>query len=303
MNDVSRPGKVLYPANGSFAAQDKGAVIAYYRDIAECLLPHVKDRFLTLHRFPNGICEDGFYQQSRQHYFPDSVRGVEAPRASGAGSVEHILIDDVEGLVFLADQGTLVLHGWQSRCDRPDRPDRLVFDLDPSDGDFVAVIDAARLLREVLELAGLEAFVMTTGSRGLHVVAPLERRMGFDAARDLAGQLSDAVVARAPRRFTRKQRKRARQGRLYLDIGRNAYGQTAVVPYSLRALPGAPVATPLDWIELGRRDLTPRRFRLDNIRRRLAQKADPWRNFFTRAARARPDAHGLHAWTEDSRCV
>ena len=303
MNDASRPDKLLYPARGSFAAQDKAAVTGYYRDIAEYLLPHVKDRFLTLHRFPDGIGEDGFYQQSRQDYFPGSVRGVEAPRASGEGSVEHIVVDDVEGLVFLADQGVLVLHGWQSRCDRPDRPDRVVFDLDPSDDDFDTVIDAARLLREVLKLAGLEPFVMTTGSRGLHVVAPLERRLDFDAARDLAGRLAEAVVARAPRRFTRKQRKQARQGRLYLDIGRNAYGQTAVVPYSLRALVGAPVATPLDWTELGRSDLTPRRFRLDNIRRRLAQKADPWRNFFTRAARARLDAEDLHAWTEDSGCV
>jgi len=299
MSDVNRPGKVLYPADGSFAAQDKASVIGYYRDIAEFLLPHVRDRFLTLHRFPDGIGADGFYQQSRQDYFPDTVRGIDAPRASGEGSVKHIVIDDADGLVFLADQGALVLHGWQSRCDRPDRPDRLVFDLDPSDGDFDTVIDAARLLRAVLDLAGLEAFVMTTGSRGLHVMAPLERRLDFDAARELAGRLADAVVARAPKRFTCQQRKQARRGRLYLDIGRNAYGQTAVAPYSLRALPGAPVATPLDWNELGRRDLTARRFRLDNIRRRLAQKADPWRNFFSRAARVRVDADDLRAWTDD----
>lgn len=298
MNDFSRLDKVLYPASGSFGQHDKAAVIGYYRDVAELMLPHLDDRFLTLHRFPDGIGEKGFYQQSRPDYFADSVRGVAAPRAGDEGSVEHIVVDGEAGLLYLADQGTLAIHGWQSRCDRPGRPDRLVFDLDPADDDFGVVIEAARLLREVLGLAGLQPFVMTTGSRGLHVVAPLKRTLEFEEARELAGTLADALVARAPERFTREQRKRARRGRLYLDIGRNAYGQTAIVPYSLRALPGAPVATPLEWDELGRGDLTSRRFRLDNLRRRLGQKKDPWRRFFTRAARAGIDADALRAWTE-----
>lgn len=301
MSDVSRPGKVLYPASGSFAAHDKAAVIRYYREVAGYMLPHLADRFLTLHRFPDGIEADGFYQQSRQAHFPDCVRGVRAPRAGGEGSVEHIVVDGPDGLLYLADQGALAIHGWQSRCDRPRKPDRLVFDLDPADGGFGDVVDAARLLRELLELAGLVPYVMTTGSRGLHVAAPLERRLEFDDVRQLAATMADALAAREPERFTREQRKQARKGRLYLDIGRNAYGQTAIVPYSLRALPGAPVATPLAWQELGRGDLTPRRFRLDNLFRRLGQKSDPWHDFFTRAARPRLDEEALRAWTEDRR--
>lgn len=296
--DIGRPDKVLYPASGPHGAHDKAAVAGYYREVADYMLPHLQDRFLTLHRFPDGIEADGFYQQSRSDHFPDSVRGVKAPRARGNDAVEHIVVDAAAGLLYLADQGTLVIHGWQSRCDRPRRPDRLVFDLDPADGEFASAIEAARLLREVLDLVGLVPFVMTTGSSGLHVVAPLERRLDFDEARDRAATLADALVARDPQRFTREQRKRARRGRLYLDIGRNAYGQTAVVPYSLRALPGAPVATPLDWDELGRGDLTPRRFRLDNLLRRLGQKADPWRQFFSHAARMRIDTDRVRAWIQ-----
>ena len=208
-------------------------------------------------------------------------------------------MDDVSGLIYLADQGTLAIHAWLSRCARPDRPDRIVIDLDPPDGRFNEVIDCARLVREALLIAGLEPFVMTTGSRGLHVAAPLERSLSFDQVRDAARTVADAVVGRAPERFTREQRKSARQGRLYLDIGRNAYGQTAIAPYSLRALPGAPVATPLEWSELGRSDLTPRRFTLRNLRRRLGQKADPWRAFAARAGCFRIDQERLAAWKGD----
>lgn len=292
MIEISRGDKVLYP-DGDFTKAD---VAAYYRAVAPCMLPHLRDRFLTLHRFPDGIGAGGFYQQSRSDYFPDVVRGVTARRANSRETVNHIVVDDAEGLVYLADQGALALHGWLSRCDRPERPDRIVFDLDPSNGGFADVIDCARLLREALQLAGLHPFVTTTGSRGLHVVAPLVRTLEFDDAREVARTLGDAVVARAPDRFTREQRKDKRQGRLYVDIGRNAYGQTAIVPYSLRALPGAPAATPLDWDELGRSDLTPQRFGLDNLRRRLAQKTDPWAGFRDHARRCHIDRSRLDVW-------
>jgi bifunctional non-homologous end joining protein LigD len=276
VNAVSRPGKVLYPDAGI----TKADVADHYQAIAPAMLPHLRDRFLTLHRFPDGIGAEGFYQQSRSDHFGDSVRGVSAPRAGGGEPIEHMVVDAEDGLRCLADQATLAIHGWQSRCDRRDHPDRLVFDLDPPDGDFQPVIDCARLLHDLLDEAGLTPFVMTTGSSGLHVVCPLDRSLDFEAVRSFAGRVGNAVVERAPERFTREQRKNKRRGRLYVDIGRNAYGQTAIMPYSLRALPGAPVATPLDWDELGNTGLRPQSYRLDNIRRRLGQKADPWRSFF-----------------------
>lgn len=295
MVEASRGDKLLYADDGL----TKADVLQYFEDVSELMLPHLEDRFLTLHRFPDGIDDEGFYQQSRSDYFPSSVRGKEAPRAGGGEPLTHILVDDVEGLLYLADQATLAFHGWQSRCDRLTRPDRLVFDLDPARKGFAAVVDAARLLREALRLLCLKPFVMTTGSRGLHVVAPLKRYLDFEETRKLARAVARAVVERAPERFTLEQRKKARRGRLYLDIGRNAYGQTAIMPYSLRALPGAPVAAPLDWRELGRQQLGPRRYHLGNLARRLAQKPDPWRAFFRSAARPRIDLDALEQWSRN----
>lgn len=292
MIEATRGDKVLYPDCGL----SKADVLDYFGDVSKQMLPHLMDRFLTLHRFPDGIDAGGFYQQERSDYFSSSVRAQEAARAGEGDPVRHMYVNQADGLLYLADQGTIAFHGWQSRRDRLSRPDRLVFDLDPAREGFKAVIDAAKLLHEVLPLAGLTPFVMTTGSRGLHVVAPLQRYLDFEEARDFARRIAQALVARAPDRFTREQRKKARRGRLYLDIGRNAYGQTAIVPYSLRALPGAPVATPLEWSELNRNDIGPQRFRLKSLRRRLGQKDDPWRNFFSSATRPRLDDPELKRW-------
>lgn len=292
MIESSREEKVLYPGDG----YTKADVLDYFEDISDLMLPHMEKRFLTLHRFPDGIDEDGFYQQSRSDYFSACVHGVTAPRAGEGDPVNHIVVDNSDGLLYLVDQATLAFHGWQSRLDRLSKPDRLVFDLDPSREGFDAVIDAARLLREALQLHGLHPFVMTTGSRGLHVVAPLKRYMDFEEARDMARKVAGALTEREPDRFTLEQRKKKRRGRLYLDISRNAYGQTAIVPYSLRALRGAPIATPLDWQELGRKGIGPRKYHLGNIRQRLARKKDPWRNFFAEAARPRLKEADLEAW-------
>lgn len=291
--ETSNDDKLMYPDAGI----TKADVIEYYRDVAELMMPHLKDRFLTLHRFPNGVAEDGFYQQSRSDHFPEYVRGKSAPTADGDRHVEHILIDGEPALVYLADQAALALHGWLSRSDRLRHPDRMVFDLDPADDGFEAVLDSARLLREVLEIAGLEPFVMTTGSRGLHVVAPLDRSLTFRKSRSTARELAQYVADREPERFTLEQRKKARRGRLYLDISRNAYGQTAIVPYSLRSVPEAAVATPLRWSDLDGK-LSPRRFHLKNLRRRLGQLKDPWRRFRESVACPAIPREKLTAWSE-----
>ena len=269
--------KLMFPDAGL----RKSDVIAHYEAVADVLLQHAAGRFLTLHRFPDGIDADGFYQQRRPDHFPDSVIGDDAPTADGSETVHYMRVDSAAGLTFLADQAAITLHGWLSRADRPDHPDKLLFDLDPAGDDFAPVIDCARRLRDALSDRGLTPFVMTTGSRGLHVAAPLDRKRDFDTVRAFARDVGHSVADAVPDRFTMAQRKSKRGGRLYIDTSRNAYGQTAVVPYALRALPGAPVATPLDWDELGGVD--PQRYRLENIRRRLGQKACPWRDFFEHA--------------------
>jgi bifunctional non-homologous end joining protein LigD len=236
-----------------------------------------------LQRFPDGLDGDGFFQQARADYFPDYIEGTAAARVEG-GSLEHICVRNAAGLAYLANQGTLTFHGWLSRRDRPRHPDRLVIDLDPPDHDFAPVRAAARRTGDFLRELGLTPYLMSTGSRGLHVVVPLDRSATFDEARDFARRVAAALAARHPDALTDEQRKGKRRGRLYLDVMRNAYGQTAVLPYSLRARPGAPVATPLGWEELDRDGLDASSYGLGNLFRRLAQIDDPWANMARHAA-------------------
>ena len=284
--ETSNEDKVLFPDAGI----TKGDVIEYYDAVYEFMRPHLQDRCLTLERYPDGIGKDGFYQQQRSGHFPDFVASKSLPTAEGDDTVEHVIANNRASLVYLADQAALTLHGWLSVTDEPQKPDRVVFDLDPpSDDDFDSVILCARDLRECLADAGLCAYVMTTGSRGLHVLAPLDSGLDFDEVRDFAKTVAAAVADERPSRFTVEHRKNARKGRMYVDVGRNAYGQTGVLPYSLRALEGAPAATPLDWDELGRNDLSPQRFGLENMRARLGQKKDPFDGFRSHYRRPRND--------------
>lgn len=292
--ELKNRDKVFFPDAGI----SKGDVIDYYRDVAGLMLPHLRTRPLTLQRFPDGIGEDGFYQQERSDHFPDWLAGARLERASGEGEpVHHIVCNDEASLVYLANQGTITLHGWLAVTERPHHPDRMVFDLDPPDGEFEPVRTAARQVAELMREIGMSPYVMTTGSRGVHVVAPLDGGSGFDAVRALAREMAEHLARAHPRSLTTAQRKDQRGGRLYLDVMRNAYGQTAVQPYSLRAKPGAPVATPLSWEELGRSDLGPRSYDLTNLRRRLAQKDDPWADMARHrvsAARAQERLEAIH---------
>lgn len=274
--ETSNEDKILYGDAGI----SKGDVIDYYEGVYDRMQAHLRDRCLTLERFPDGIDEDSFYQQSREGHFPDFVGSRRLKTAGGKNTVDHIIAGNRAALVYLADQAALTLHGWLSVADEADKPDRVVFDLDPTDeDDFDTVILCARILREQLSDAGLVPFVMTTGSRGLHVLAPLDQSRSFDNIREFAKGVAAAVADEHPDRITTEQRKKARKDRVYIDINRNAYGQTSVLPYSLRARPGAPAATPLEWDELDRDDLSPRRFGLPNISRRLGQRADPFDGF------------------------
>lgn len=275
--EVSNAGKVLFPDAGI----TKGDLAEYYRRIAGSMLPHVRDRPLNLHRFPDGIDAKGFYQQNIPDYFPDWIARARLPKQDGV--VEHCLCNDAATLVYLAGQACITPHAWLARSAHPDHPDRMIFDLDPPDDEFELVRFAARTVRAVLEDIDITSFVMTTGSRGLHVVVPLDAEADFEAVRDFARRVAAAVAARAPQRLTIEQRKDKRHGRLYLDIMRNAYGQTAVAPYAVRAKPGAPVATPLEWDELDNARLRSNSHRIGNIFGRLARRLDPWRRIGSHA--------------------
>jgi len=285
---LSHPDKELLPAGDRAGrrAVTKADLADHYLAVAARILPYLRRRPLSLQRFPDGLQAGGFYQKQRPDHFPDWVAGCEVAVKGSGEAQRQVCADDVATLVYLADQAVITPHPWLSRADRLDAPDRLVLDLDPPGGDFHRVRDAARALRDQLADAGLTPFVMTTGSRGLHVVAPLDRKTGFDAVRELARRICELAAERNPDRFTTATRKESRDGRLFLDYLRNAYGQTAVAPYSVRPHPGGPVATPLDWGELGDGNLDSRSYHVRNLQRRLAQKDDPWRGFARHAASA-----------------
>ncbi|HZD26256.1 MAG TPA: non-homologous end-joining DNA ligase [Alphaproteobacteria bacterium] len=274
--------KVLFPQSGL----TKGDLVDYYRHIAETALPHYRDRPLTMHRWPDGLGSEGFFQKHIPDYFPDWIDRVEMTKEDG--TVTHVVANDAASLVYLANQGCTTLHVALARRDSPHHPDRMIFDLDPTDNDFGKVRDAARWLRDRLDALGVVPFVQTTGSRGLHVVVPLDRSADFDAVKAVSHRISAELAERHPDSLTVEQRKDRRGRRVFLDYLRNAYAQTAVAPYSLRAREGAPLAAPLDWDELGSADLGPRSYTIGNIFRRLGQRRDPWAGIDA-SARPLPD--------------
>lgn len=272
--ELSNLDKLFFPGEGI----TKGDVVDYYERAADWMLPHLKDRPLSLERYPDGIEGEGFYQKQTPEYFPDWITTASVPvksKGGEGGSQSQIVCDAKATLVYLANQACLTPHVWLSRRDHLDEPDRMVFDLDPSGDDFEPVRRAARALRELLEEIGLASFLMLTGSRGAHVVVPLRRHYDFDRVRSFARAVADRLASRRPEELTTAQRKEARGDRLFLDTTRNAYGQTTVSPYALRARPGAPVATPIEWDEL-RDVVTSDHYTVRNLFRRLAQKDDPW---------------------------
>ncbi|HYB36636.1 MAG TPA: non-homologous end-joining DNA ligase [Mycobacterium sp.] len=268
--EITHRDRVLFPADGI----TKGDVVDYYSEVADVMLAHLKGRPLTLQRFPRGIDENGFIQQDFADSLPDWMGRAEV--AKEGGTVVHPVAERREALVWLANQDCITPHMWLSRRDRLDKPDRLVFDLDPSVSGFPAVRATARALADVLEDLGLARYVQTTGSRGLHVVVPLAGEADFDTARQFARDVADMVAADDPAHRTVEVRKSKRGDRVYLDVMRNAYAQTAVAPYAVRARRGAPVATPLEWDELDARNMRADRFSIRDIPKRLAGQRDPW---------------------------
>ncbi|WP_333738302.1 non-homologous end-joining DNA ligase [Streptomyces sp. IBSBF 2806] len=257
--EVHRPDKVLFPAGEAAREYTKADLVAYYRSVAAFMLPHLRGRPLMLERHPDGVEGPRFMQKNTPEHYPRWIRRVEVAKEDG--TVHHTVCDDTATLVHLADQACLTLHRWLSRADRVDRPDLLVFDLDPADdAHFDAVRETARWLGELLHELRLPSGLMTTGSRGLHVVVPIDGGHGFDEVRAFARDVAELLAAEHPDRLTTAARKKDRGDRLYLDVQRNAYAQTAVAPYTVRALPGAPVATPITWEQLDDPELGPRRW-------------------------------------------
>jgi bifunctional non-homologous end joining protein LigD len=281
--ELSNTHKVLFPDDGI----TKGDLVEYYQAVAGEMLPLLRDRPVSMTRFPDGLTKAGIVQKNVPAYFPDWITRVRVRKEGG--SLRQVVCDKPATIVYLANQACIELHAFLSRLAHIDQPDQLIFDLDPPDGDrFADVRVCALRLRELLagEL-GLPAFVKTTGGNGLHVHVPLNARQDFGTVREFARQAAELLAARNPDLVTTEQRKDKRGPRIYADLMRNAYAQLAVAPYSVRARPGAPVATPLSWEELDDQTLRPGRFTLRTVPRRIreaGQAGAPWAEL----ARRRP---------------
>jgi bifunctional non-homologous end joining protein LigD len=276
--EVSSPEKVLYPDDGI----TKADLADYYRRVAGHMLPYLADRPIALERYPDGLSGERVFQKNVPRYYPEWIARVRVPKQGG--SLQHVLVKEPATLVYLANQACLTVHAFLSRADRLRHPDQLIFDLDPPGAEFQlarrVALDLRRLLEEELRLP---TFVKTTGGDGLHVMVPLDRSEDFDAVRAFAAEVGRLLARRDPDRVTVEQRKQKRGNRLFVDVMRNAYAQTAVPPYAVRARTGAPVATPLDWEEVRDPRLRPDRFTMRSIFGRLARRPDPWKNIGRRS--------------------
>ncbi|EWG98299.1 DNA ligase D [Halomonas sp. BC04] len=271
---LTSPDRVLFPEQGL----TKLDLARFYDQIQEWVLPHLVRRPLSLVRCPQGRNDECFFQKHPRRAIPDSVPRIDVPEKKG--SAEYVYLETAADLVGLVQAGALEIHPWGSRIDDLERPDSLVFDLDPDEGmAWKEILRVAGTLRERLESLGLTPFVRTTGGKGLHLVVPLEPAAGWDQAKAFAKGVAEAHAKDDPQRLTTNMSKAKREGRIFIDYLRNGRGATAVASYTVRARENAPVAVPIRWDELNAA-LRADRYNVENLRRRLsALREDPWGGF------------------------
>jgi bifunctional non-homologous end joining protein LigD len=273
---LTNPGRVLYANQGITKQQ----LAEYYEQIADWILPYVIDRPLTLVRCPEGHLGECFYQKHLTGTMPEAVAGVNIKEKGKAE--EYVMIRDLAGLISLVQMGVLEMHPWPARKDNVERPDYLVFDLDPGEGvTWGDVMDGAKDLRKRLEAVELTTFLRTSGGKGLHIVVPIARRNTWDEVKAFAKSVADTMARDEPDRYIATMSKAKRRGKIYVDYLRNQRGATAIASYSTRARDGAPVAAPISWNELTSKT-RPNMYNIENLPARLAKlKSDPWAEFFS----------------------
>lgn len=280
--------RVVFPDVGV----TKGDVIEYYSDMAGVMLPELEDRPLSMERFTKGLAGGGFFQKHVQKHYPD---WIDRATIRGKTTVTYPIANTAASLVYFANQGALALHIATSRAKSLEHPDIIVFDLDPPDDGFEMVRKTALLTRDALKAIGLTAFVKTTGSKGLHVVVPLDGKDTYDDVHTLGHALGKQLAIEHPDFITFEFYKKDRAGRLYFDVMRNTPGATFVAPYSLRGKATAPVSTPIEWDELSDKSLRADKYTLQNVRERLAKDGDPWKGLRKKPGSAKKALSKLRA--------
>ena len=266
---LSSADRILFPESGI----TKGELFAYYDAVAPALVPHLRDRPFTMKRWREGIAGGSFFQKQAPNGIPDWLPTrtfTTHPREGGSREVDFPLVNSREALLWMVQMHCIDMNAWYSRVDKPDRPDYVLFDLDPPDGEFPLAVQAALLVKEALDALELRSYVKTSGADGIHVLVPIARRYGFGKTHEFAEAVSKRLAAENPGVITTEWLKKKRVGVL-LDYHQNGAGKTIASAYSVRPKPGAPVSTPLDWEELTPK-LDPGRFTMEAVLHRVAER-------------------------------
>jgi len=267
---LSHPDKVLFESQGL----TKADIARHYLRVADRMLPAIRNRLVSLVRCPDGPHQECFFQKHAGRGFPAAVKRQEITEKDG-DKAEYLYVSDLKGIVAGVQMNTLEFHIWGSRIDALEKPDRLVFDLDPDEGlGFADVKQACFDLRERLEGIGLKTLPLITGGKGVHVVAPLSRRAEWPEVKAFARAVAKRIGEEEPDRFLAEASKAKRKGRIFIDWLRNERGATAITPYSTRARPGAPIAMPVSWKELDKLDAA-NTIRIGDMEARM-REPDPW---------------------------
>lgn len=279
---ISHPEKVMFPDDGI----TKGEMAAYYEMIAPLMLPHIRNRPVTMERFHRGIGEAGFFQKSIAKGAPDWLPIAEVPKKGG--TVKHPLINDERALLWLANQNCITPHVWTSRVPDLHHPDICVFDLDPLQEDATVLRSAALALRDLLAELGLTSWIKTTGSKGFHIAVPLDGRSDAGQVSQFSHVVGRLLVERHPKELTLEFSKVDRDGRIYVDTGRNHPPATFAVAYAVRARPGAPISAPCTWDEVERGKVGPATFTLRAMAKRVESVGDLWADVLHDGVSLRP---------------
>lgn len=270
--EITHPERIVFPKSG-ITKQD---LIDYYVSIAPIMMPHLDDRLISMQRFPQGISGEGFFQKDAADYFPEWITRKPIAKESGE-KVDYVVIDKPATLIYLANQNCITPHVWLSKIDNLNKPDRLIFDLDPEHSlAFSAVQDVAKKLKHVLDELELPSFCMLTGAHGAHIVIPLKRVHTFDETRKFAHDIATLLAHQFPKLITTEMHKAKRGKRVFIDWLRNGYGATAAAPYSVRPYEGAPVAMPVTWQELEKKGMISQKYTIKNAMKRINKAGDLW---------------------------
>lgn len=276
--EITHPDKILFPKSGITKLQ----LAAYYVAVADYMLPHLENRPISMQRFPNGIGKPGFYQKERTEHAPKFVKPVRV-KLKTEGSKTYVLVHNEQTLAYLANQSNIPIHTWLSRKGNINKPDVVIWDLDPTDNDFEKVREGAFLLRDFFkECAGIEPFLKTTGSRGLHIVIPIKPENSFLKVRQTAKKLADELAKKHPKLLTTEMLKASRGKKVFVDYLRNGFAQTAVAPYSVRAKEGATVSMPIHWKQIEDKKFDSQHYNIQNALTHLKKTGDIWKNIYTK---------------------